>query len=526
MKGAPMKRIVIRTRRMAASYTRFGECVALVAMLLLVSVSYLHAQANVGIGTVSPDPSALLDLTSITSGLLPPRMTHAQMNAIPPTVATGDFVFCTDSTALLTPSTYYYYNGSAWVPFMGNYLTNFLNGDGVIYGPLTQQNTLTAGATPIFNVAYAAASGTVTDFGAQIVANASGATAGSATGLTVSAVGSGTGTKATGLVVSATGAAADTTVDATSEIAENGNGIATTSTDGLVLQNLTPATSTVTKQYSPRIDLVGTAWNSTGAVSQTDKFIIENQPQNMAGTTTSNLVFSDIINGGASTQDAVISSGANLLLGQTSNTEGSLSLAYPTAAFMTTVEPSTTTPTSTFIYNLPAQTSAPLAGQILSITSVTGTGPYTVNLQWGTSATAYTHYTSSVDSVAPITSTSGKMGGLGAAGISFTPIVTGHMLIIMSGCIYTGTGGDAAYAQMYYGTGTAPAHNAALIGTAVGGKTAVQPLGADHVEIAPFMLETYQALTVGTTYWVDAACSSNTGTTSLGQVVVTATELP
>ena len=524
-----MKRIVIRNRRTANFYARFFIGAVGITLLLTANVGYVHAQANVGIGTVSPNASALLDLTSTTSGLLPPRMTHAQMNAIPATVATGDFVFCTDSTAFLTPSTYYYYNGTAWVPFMGNYLANYLAGNGVIYGPTSQQNTLVAGATPIFNVAYAAASGaSVTDFGAQIVANASGATAGSATGLTVSAVGSGTGTKATGLVVSATGAAGDTTVDATSEIAENGNGIGTTSTDGLVLQNLTPATSTVTQQYSPRLDLSGSAYNSTGATSQTDKFVVENQPQTAAGTTATNLVFSDLINGGAISQDAVLSSNANLLLGQTATTEGSLSLAASSAAFMTTVQPSTTTPTSTFIYNLPAQTTAPLPGQILSITSVTGTGPYTVNLQWGTSATSYTHYTSAVDTVAPITSTSGKMGGLGtgAGAVSFSPIVTGHMLIIMSGCMYTGTGGDAAYAQMYYGTGAAPAHNAALIGTAVGGKTAVQPDGADHVEIAPFMLVTYQALTVGTTYWVDAACSSNTGTTAMGQVVVTATELP
>ncbi len=514
--------------RIANFYTRSFIGIGVVAMLLTVSVSYVRAQANVGIGTVSPNASALLDLTSTTSGLLPPRMTHAQMNAIPATVATGDFVYCTDSTGFLTPSTYYYYNGTAWVPFMGNYLANYLAGNGVIYGPTSQQNTLAAGATPIFNVAYAAASGTVTDFGAQIVANASGATAGSATGLTVTASGSGTGTKATGLIVSSAGAAADTTIDATSEIAENGNGIGTASTDGLVLQNLTAATSTVTQQYSPRLDLTGSAYNSTGAASQTDKFVVENQPQATAGTTTTNLVFSDIINGGAISQDAVLSSNANLLLGQTANTEGSLSLAASSAAFMTTVEPSTTTPTSTFIYNLPAQTTAPLPGQILSITSVTGTGPYTVNLQWGTSATSYTHYTSAVDTVPPITSTTGKMGGLGTGtgAVSFTPIVTGHMLIIMSGCMYTGTGGDAAYAQMYYGSTAAPAWNTAITGTAVGGKTAVQPDGADHVEIAPFMLITYQALTVGTTYWVDAAVSSNTGTTALGQVVVTATELP
>lgn len=514
--------------RSANSYTRLGVA-GIVAVLVTACAGYVHAQANVGIGTTTPNASAILDLTSTNSGLLPPRMTHAQMNAIPATVATGDFVFCTDSTAFLTPSTYYYYNGSAWVPFMGNYLANYLAGNGVIYGPTSQQNTLTAGATPIFNVAYAAASGaSVTEYGAEIEANASGATAGSATGLTLTAVGSGTGTQAYGLVVSATGAAGDTTVDATSEIAENGAGIGTTSTDGLVLQNLTPATSSVTQQYSPRIDLTGTAYNSTGAASQTDKFIVENQPQTAAGTTSTNLVFSDIINGSASTQDAVLSSNANLLLGQTSNTEGSLSLAASSAAFMTTIEPSTTTPTSTFIYNLPAQTAAPLAGQILSVTSVTGTGPYTVNLQWGTSSASYTHYTSSVDTVTAITSTTGEMGGLGtgAGAIKFTPIVTGHMLIIMSGCIYTGTGGDAAYARMYYGTGTAPAHGAAITGTAVGGKTAVQPDGADHVEIAPFMIETYQALTVGTQYWIDAAVSANTGTTALGQVVVTATELP
>jgi hypothetical protein len=510
------------------TYIRTFTAMSVVAVLLMANVSYVHAQANVGIGTTTPNASAILDLTSTNSGLLPPRMTHAQMNAIPATVATGDFVFCTDSTAFLTPSTYYYYNGTAWVPFMGNYLANYLAGNGVIYGPTSQQNTLTAGATPIFNVAYAAASGTVTEYGAEIETNASGATAGSSTGLTVAAIGSGTGTKAYGLVVSATGAAADTTVDATSEIAENGNGIGTASTDGLVLQNLTPATSTVTQQFSPRIDLTGSAYNSTGAASQTDKFIIENQPQTVAGTTTANLVFSSSINAGAFSQDAVLSSGANLLLGKTSTTQGSLSLAASSAAYMTTVQPSTTTPTSTFIYNLPAQTTAPLAGQILSITSVTGTGPYTVNLQWGTSSASYTHYTSSVDTVAPITSTVGLMGGLGTGtgAIKFTPIVTGHMLIIMSGCMYTGTGGDAAYTQMYYGTGTAPAYGAAITGTAVGGKTAVQPDGADHVEIAPFMLVTYQALTVGTQYWIDAAISANTGTTALGQVVVTATELP
>lgn len=510
---------------LANSYSRLAVFAGMIVMLCMANVDAVRAQANAGIGTIAPNASALLDLTSTTSGLLPPRMTQAQRNAIL-LPATADLVFCTDSTAPLTPSTYYYYNGSAWVPFMGNYIANYFEIWGVIYGPLTQQNTLTAGATPIFNVAYAAASGaSITDFGAQIVSNASGATAGSATGLTVVATGSGTGTKAYGLVVSATGAAADTSINATAEIAGNRAGIAATSTDGLVLQNLTSATTGVKQQYSPRIDLTGTAYNSTAGTSQTDKFVFENQPQTVAGTTTTNLVFSDITNGAAISQDAVLSSGANLLLGQTANTEGSLTLAYSSAAYTTTIEPSTTTPTSTFIYNFPAQTTAPIAGQVLSITSVTGTGPYTVNLQWGTSSSSYTHYVSGVDSVAAITSTVGEMGGLGSS-IKFTPVVTGHMLIIMSGVIYTSADSAQSIAQLYYGTGTAPAHGVALTGTAVGSKSAVEPINGPHVEIAPFMVETYQVLTVGTQYWVDAGCSANRGTCTLGQVVVTAIELP
>ncbi len=49
---------------------------------ILISVLILSAIANaqVGIGTVSPDPSAVLDLTSTTKGLLMPRMTTLQQS--------------------------------------------------------------------------------------------------------------------------------------------------------------------------------------------------------------------------------------------------------------------------------------------------------------------------------------------------------------------------------------------------------------------------------------------------------------
>jgi hypothetical protein len=42
----------------------------------------LASAGNVGIGTVSPNAAALLDVTSTTSGFLPPRMTGAQRDLI------------------------------------------------------------------------------------------------------------------------------------------------------------------------------------------------------------------------------------------------------------------------------------------------------------------------------------------------------------------------------------------------------------------------------------------------------------
>lgn len=58
------------------------RCSVLV-LLLLIGVARVSAQTrNVGIGTATPDPSALLDLSSTQKGLLAPRMTTAQRDAI------------------------------------------------------------------------------------------------------------------------------------------------------------------------------------------------------------------------------------------------------------------------------------------------------------------------------------------------------------------------------------------------------------------------------------------------------------
>ena len=77
-------------------------------LALLIFAFTAFASAQVGINTDSPDASAALDITSTTRGLLPPRMTQAQREAIA-TPATGLTVYQTDGITGL-----YNYDDSAW----------------------------------------------------------------------------------------------------------------------------------------------------------------------------------------------------------------------------------------------------------------------------------------------------------------------------------------------------------------------------------------------------------------------------
>jgi len=90
-------------------------------VLLLSAFSF----AQVGIGTTTPNATAILDLTSTSKGLLPPRMNTIQRNAIT-SPAEGLIVYNTDLACWET------YNGVRWVNFSSLTSTD-------VYNPVTRQ---------------------------------------------------------------------------------------------------------------------------------------------------------------------------------------------------------------------------------------------------------------------------------------------------------------------------------------------------------------------------------------------------
>jgi trimeric autotransporter adhesin len=87
-------------------------CKLFLSGLMFFILAEASAQQNVGIGIVTPDNSAILDLTATNKGLLIPRMTTAQRIAIP-APATGLLVYDTDFNQ------FWYFDGTIWVQAIG-----------------------------------------------------------------------------------------------------------------------------------------------------------------------------------------------------------------------------------------------------------------------------------------------------------------------------------------------------------------------------------------------------------------------
>ena len=91
-------------------FTRLSLTLFITFLTVMISRP-IHAQ--VGIGTTTPDASAVLDIQSSSNdkGILIPRMTQAQRNAIS-SPATGLMIFQTDGNV-----GFYFYDGSSWESF-------------------------------------------------------------------------------------------------------------------------------------------------------------------------------------------------------------------------------------------------------------------------------------------------------------------------------------------------------------------------------------------------------------------------
>jgi hypothetical protein len=88
-----------------------------IALLFAINIAFTQ---NVGIGTTTPNASAILDITATNKGILPPRVALTSITDVATiaTPATGLLVFNT-TTAGTTPNNvvpgYYYYTGQKWL---------------------------------------------------------------------------------------------------------------------------------------------------------------------------------------------------------------------------------------------------------------------------------------------------------------------------------------------------------------------------------------------------------------------------
>src|SRR5687767_863719 len=80
-------------------------------IILASIISLNNLVSQVGIGTTTPNPSSKLEVSSTTQGLLIPRVTTTQRNAIS-NPATGLMVFDTDKR------TVYLFDGTKWYPML------------------------------------------------------------------------------------------------------------------------------------------------------------------------------------------------------------------------------------------------------------------------------------------------------------------------------------------------------------------------------------------------------------------------
>jgi hypothetical protein len=96
-----------------------------IIIFLIITLLSAISFAQVGIGTTTPNASAIIELNSSTKGFLLPRLTLAQKNSMTPTA--GIQIYCTDCGT--GPGELQIYNGTSWTNAQGT------PANGIIFGP-------------------------------------------------------------------------------------------------------------------------------------------------------------------------------------------------------------------------------------------------------------------------------------------------------------------------------------------------------------------------------------------------------
>ncbi len=124
---------------------------------------------------------------------------------------------------------------------------------------------------------------------------------------------------------------------------------------------------------------------------------------------------------------------------------------------------------------------------------------------------------------ANITSTTGVMEGFGTT-CHITPSYSTRVFVQFIGSAFNTTATDVWQLQAAFGTGTAPAHNAASTGTTIG-------VNVDGTSTAANAISSFSAggiitgLTSGTAYWFDLQALVNAGALGINSISCTAYEL-
>tara|TARA_R100001369_G_scaffold91677_1_gene133668 strand:+ start:6012 stop:6719 length:708 start_codon:yes stop_codon:yes gene_type:complete len=114
----------------------------LITIIICVSTSII-SYSQVGIGTITPDPSSMLEISSTTSGILTPRMTTTQRTTIT-NPAIGLLVYDTDENA------FYFYDGGSWVRLSSeNSTSDYTGWADYIDGTYTSANPFIVNSTKV-----------------------------------------------------------------------------------------------------------------------------------------------------------------------------------------------------------------------------------------------------------------------------------------------------------------------------------------------------------------------------------------